>query len=104
MLHGKPLYVTVAQTKEDRRAQLQIQHAQIMTGLPGSPTAILHTGYPPVFYGGPPGVVPHLPPRQGLMYQPLGMRPGWRNGSFPPPTRPYQSMPFPMVGLLLVIC
>ncbi|CAN1307991.1 Polyadenylate-binding protein 7 [Linum perenne] len=79
MFHRKPLYVAIAQRKEDRQAQLQMQYAQRLVGLPGPSTAV--------------------PPRPGLMYPPLGIRPGWRANGFAPPTRP----PF-QPGQLAMVC
>ncbi|OVA17902.1 RNA recognition motif domain [Macleaya cordata] len=97
MFHRKPLYVAIAQRKEDRQAQLQLQYGQRITGLAGPSTAVIPAGYPPLYYT-PPGVVPQMPPRQGLMYQPLGLRPGWRANGFVPPTRPaFQPVPLPMM-------
>jgi len=98
MFHGKPLYVAIAQRKEDRQAQLQMKYAQRMATLAGSPPAVIPTGYPPLYYT-PPGVVTQIPARQGLMYQPYGVRPGWRPSGFIPPARPaFQPMPLPMVS------
>lgn len=97
MFHRKPLYVAIAQRKEDRQAQLQLQHGQRMAGLAGTSTAVIPAGYPPLYYS-PPGIVPQMHPRQGLMYQPLGMRPGWRANGFVPPRPPFQPAPIPMVG------
>ncbi|KAF8403181.1 hypothetical protein HHK36_011278 [Tetracentron sinense] len=97
MFHRKPLYVAIAQRKEDRQAQLQLQYVQRMRGLAGPSTAVIPAGYPSVYYA-PPGVVSQFPPRQGLMYQPLGLRPGWRANGFAPPTTPaFQPAPFPMI-------
>ncbi|KAJ4978883.1 hypothetical protein NE237_009663 [Protea cynaroides] len=97
MFHQKPLYVAIAQRKEDRQAHLQLQYAQRITGLAGPSTAVIPAGYRPLYYT-PPGVVSQIPPRQNLMYQPLGFRPGWRANGFAPPTRPaFQPMPLPMV-------
>ncbi|KAJ0982368.1 hypothetical protein J5N97_010623 [Dioscorea zingiberensis] len=93
MFHGKPLYVAIAQRKEDRKAQLQLQYAQRVAGLAGSPAAVIPSGYPPVYY--PSGVVPSMSPRQSLYYQPLGMRSGWRPNGFLPPRPVFQSMPAP---------
>ncbi|KAK2373603.1 polyadenylate-binding protein [Trifolium repens] len=42
MFHGKLLYVALAQRKEDRQAQLQLQYAQQIAGLAGPSTAIVH--------------------------------------------------------------
>ncbi|KAG9456829.1 hypothetical protein H6P81_001337 [Aristolochia fimbriata] len=99
MFHRKPLYVAIAQRKEDRRAQLQMQYAQRMAALAGPTTAVIPAGYPPLYYTPPPpGVVSQLPPRQGLMYQPLGLRPGWRANAFTTPARPtFQPMPLSVI-------
>ncbi|GAV82316.1 RRM_1 domain-containing protein/PABP domain-containing protein [Cephalotus follicularis] len=98
MFHRKPLYVAYAQRKEDRQAQLQLQYAQRMAGLAGPPATVIPGGYPPLYYSAPSGVVSQLPPRPGLMYQPLGLRPGWRPNGFALPARPaYQPAPFPII-------
>ncbi|XP_022766117.1 polyadenylate-binding protein 7-like [Durio zibethinus] len=98
MFHRKPLYVAIAQRKEDRQAQLQLQYAQRLAGLAGPSTAVLPGGYPPVYYTAPTGIVSQVPPRPGMMYQPLGLRPGWRANGFAPPTRPtFQPSSLPMV-------
>ncbi|MCL7051507.1 hypothetical protein MKW94_006754, partial [Papaver nudicaule] len=90
MCHGKPLYVAVAQTKEERRTQLQLQFSHKTAGLavPTSP-AVIPAGYPPLFYPMPPNMVP----LQGLMRQPMGLTPEWRTNRFLPPARPsFQSV------------
>ncbi|CAL1373038.1 unnamed protein product [Linum trigynum] len=98
MFHRKPLYVAIAQRKEDRQIQLQMQYAQRMVGLPGPSTAVMPGGYHPLYYTAPPGLVSQVPPRPGLMYQPMGIRPGWRPNAFVPPTRPtYQPGQLPMM-------
>ncbi|XVE96547.1 hypothetical protein REPUB_Repub02eG0232000 [Reevesia pubescens] len=98
MFHRKPLYVAIAQRKEDRQAQLQLQYAQRLAGLAGPSTAVLPGGYPPLYYTAPTGVVSQVPPRPGMMYQPLGLRPGWRANGFAPPTRPtFRPSSLPMV-------
>ncbi|KAE8661167.1 Polyadenylate-binding protein 7 [Hibiscus syriacus] len=98
MFHHKPLYVAIAQRKEDRQAHLQLQYAQRMAGLAGPSTAIFPGGYPPLYYTAPTGIVSQVPPRPGMMYQPLGLRPGWRANGFAPPTRPaFQPSSLPMV-------
>ncbi|KAE8681870.1 putative FKBP-type peptidyl-prolyl cis-trans isomerase 1 [Hibiscus syriacus] len=81
MFYRKPLYVAIAQRKEDRRAQLQLQYAHRMAELAGPSTAILPGGYPPLFYTSPTGIV-------SQMYQPLGLRTGWRGNGLAPPARP----------------
>lgn len=97
MFHGKPLYVAIAQRKEERQTQLQMQYAQRMTELAGTQTAVIPAGFPPLYYS-PTGVVPQIPPRQGLIYQPFGTRPGWRPSGFMPPARPtFQPMASSMI-------
>ncbi|KAG8479872.1 hypothetical protein CXB51_029596 [Gossypium anomalum] len=96
MFHRKPLYVAIAQRKEDRQAQLQLQYAQRMPGLAGPSTVVLPGGYPPLYYASPTGFVSQVPLRPGMMHQPLGLRPGWRANGFALPTRPvfqYSSLP-----------
>ncbi|KAI3706682.1 hypothetical protein L6452_24591 [Arctium lappa] len=90
MFHGKPLYVAIAQRKEERKAQLQIQYAQRMAGIAG-PSTIIPGGYPPLYYTTRPGIISQVPPRPGLMYQPMGIRPGWMPNTFAPPTRPAET-------------
>uniref|UniRef100_A0A1D1XFF2 Polyadenylate-binding protein n=1 Tax=Anthurium amnicola TaxID=1678845 RepID=A0A1D1XFF2_9ARAE len=95
IFHGKPLYVAIAQRKEERQAQLQLHYAQQMGGLAGSSSAVFHAGYPPVYYP-PPGVISQVPPRQGLMYRPVAMRPGWTpNGFIPFAKSGFQPMSLP---------
>ncbi|KAF3790487.1 Polyadenylate-binding protein 7 [Nymphaea thermarum] len=86
MYHGKPLYVAIAQKKEIRQAQLQLQYAQRVGEIAGSVRPVFPAGYSPLNYYAPPppGAVPPVPPRQTLVYQPLGLRPGWRPDAFPP--------------------
>lgn len=100
MLHRKPLYVAIAQRKEDRQAHLQLQYAQHMAGIEGSSANVIPGGYPSLYYTTPPGIVSQVPPRPGLMYQPLGLRTGWRANGFVPPTRPaFQVSPLPVVSI-----
>ncbi|KAJ0241834.1 RNA recognition motif domain-containing protein [Hirschfeldia incana] len=85
MIENKPLYVAVAQRKEDRRARLQAQFSQMRPmGMPPGVGPRMQM-YPPggpgigqqVFYGqGPPAMIPQQP---GFGYQQQlvpGMRPG----------------------------
>jgi len=75
MVVSKPLYVTLAQRKEDRRARLQAQLAQMRpVGMPPSVGPRVPM-YPPggpgigqqIFYGqGPPAIIPSQP---GFGYQ-----------------------------------
>ncbi|KAG0463524.1 hypothetical protein HPP92_019593 [Vanilla planifolia] len=95
IFHGKPLYVSIAQRKEERRAQLHLQFAHRMAGLAGSAPAAIPTGYPPVYFR-PSGFMPQVRPRQGGIYQSFGMRSGWeQSGSIPPSTPSFQTMPLP---------
>ncbi|KAI3683836.1 hypothetical protein L1987_84351 [Smallanthus sonchifolius] len=84
MFHRKPLYVAIAQRKEDRQAQLQIHYANCMPGFAG-PSSVIPGVYPPFYYTTPSGTISQVPQ---LMYQPMAMRPGWRANSFAPSTRP----------------
>ncbi|KAM7265555.1 hypothetical protein ACFE04_003238 [Oxalis oulophora] len=99
MFHRKPLYVAIAQRKEERQGQLQIQYAQRMAGLvAGQAAAVIPGAYPPLYYTAPTAVVSPVAPRPGLMYQSMGLRPGWRGNGFAPPPRPaYQPSPLPVI-------
>ncbi|CAI9783139.1 unnamed protein product [Fraxinus pennsylvanica] len=97
MLHRKPLYAAIAQRKEQRQAQLQLQYAHRIAGLVG-PSAVIPGGYPTLYYPSS-GVVSQVPAQPGLMYQPLGMRPGWRANGFADPSRPaFQTSPVPLIS------
>ncbi|KAL8540383.1 hypothetical protein ACS0TY_001839 [Phlomoides rotata] len=85
MIGGKPLYVAFAQRKEDRRARLQAQFAQLRPITMGPTVAPRMPMYPPggpglgqqIFYGQPPPAI--MPPQPGFGYQQQlvpGMRPG----------------------------
>ncbi|MCO5547128.1 hypothetical protein L7F22_000570 [Adiantum nelumboides] len=87
MVGSKPLYVAPAQTKEERRARLQVQFAHLHSpvgvgaGVSSSLPAF-HPGAPgmgqPMFYGQPPhGLMPPQPAGYGYQQQLLtGLRPG----------------------------
>ncbi|KAF5747850.1 polyadenylate-binding protein 7-like isoform X1 [Tripterygium wilfordii] len=62
MFHRKPLYVAIAQRKEDRQAQLQLRFAQRMAGLAGPSANVIPGTYPSLYYTAP-GVVSQVPPR-----------------------------------------
>lgn len=97
IFRGKPLYVAIAQRKEERQAKLRLLQAQRMGGLAAQASAPIPTGYPPL-YCSPPGVMPQIPPQQGLVYQPFGLRPGWQPSGFVSPSRPtFQPTPLPVV-------
>ncbi|KAL2229353.1 polyadenylate-binding protein 7 [Sesamum indicum] len=87
MLRRKPLYVAIAQRKEERHAKLQLLYAQRMAALAGQQSTVIPGGYSPLYYPAP-GVVSPIPAQPGLMYQPPGIRPGWRANSITNPTRP----------------
>ncbi|XP_009117286.2 polyadenylate-binding protein 4 isoform X1 [Brassica rapa] len=112
MVSGKPLYVSLAQRKEERRATLQAQFSQMRPAfVPGmSPSVPIFPGGgapgigQPMFYGqGPPLIIPH---QGGFGYPPQmvpGMRPGFfgpmmqqgpRPGDGPMRHQPQQPMPF----------
>ncbi|TKY46112.1 Polyadenylate-binding protein 3 [Spatholobus suberectus] len=87
MIGQKPLYVAVAQRKEDRKARLQAQFSQMQApgGIAPLPTGIpgYHPGAPrlapqQLYFGqGTPGLVPPQPAGYGFQQQLLpGMRPG----------------------------
>ncbi|XP_057782917.1 polyadenylate-binding protein 2-like [Salvia miltiorrhiza] len=84
MIASKPLYVALAQRKEDRRARLQAQFSQMrpITMAPTvAPRMPMYTGGPglgqQIFYGQAPPAM--IPPQPGFGYQQQlvpGMRPG----------------------------
>ena len=74
MFHGKPLYVAIAQRKEDRKAQLQLRFEQ--SSSKRVPSTMIQQGYP--FYYTPTVVSPH----QGFFHQPLGMNQMWQSNGF----------------------
>ncbi|CAA2973664.1 polyadenylate-binding 7 [Olea europaea subsp. europaea] len=77
MFHQKPLYVAIAQRKEERQAQLLLKFSQVMRGFAGQ-SAVIPGRYSSLYYPVP-GVSTQFAarPRPGMMYQPFGMRPGW---------------------------
>uniref|UniRef100_A0A7N0TVS6 Polyadenylate-binding protein n=1 Tax=Kalanchoe fedtschenkoi TaxID=63787 RepID=A0A7N0TVS6_KALFE len=87
MIISKPLYVAVAQRKEERRVRLQTQFSQMRPAVPPS-VAPRMPMYPPgpglgqhVFYGqGPPAMIP----QPGFGYQ-QQLVPGMRPGGAPVP-------------------
>ncbi|XP_027363185.1 polyadenylate-binding protein 7-like [Abrus precatorius] len=93
MFHRKPLYVAIAQRKEDRQTQLQLQYAPQPAGLAGPSTAVIHGGFSPYFYT---GVVSHIP-QSGLLYQPLGLRSGYSAHGFAPSAGSFQQSQVPIV-------
>ncbi|KAG7017404.1 Polyadenylate-binding protein 7, partial [Cucurbita argyrosperma subsp. argyrosperma] len=96
MFHGKPLYLAIAQRKVDRQMQLRNQFAQRMAAMLGQST-LFQGGCTPYYYPAP-GVVPQVPSRSGLTFQPLGMNPAWRANAFTSPARPaFQPTPVPII-------
>ncbi|MCD7468881.1 hypothetical protein HAX54_007427 [Datura stramonium] len=100
MFGQKPLYVAIAQRKEERQAQLLLKHAQGIAGLTLS-SAFLPGGYPPLYYPALGNL--QVSEQPGLLYQPLSMRHGWmmpnasqyrqnrgkKNGHMPVPDVPH---------------
>ncbi|KAK7345453.1 hypothetical protein VNO77_16057 [Canavalia gladiata] len=80
MFHRKPLYVAIAQRKEDRQTQLRLQYAQQLAG------------FQHYFYA---SVVPHMH-QSGMLYQPLGLRSGWKDNGFAPLTSSFQQSQIPI--------
>ncbi|KAK1265005.1 Polyadenylate-binding protein 5 [Acorus gramineus] len=88
MIGRKPLYVAVAQRKEERKARLQAQFAQlrapgamtlaIPSNVPGYHPGTPRLGPPQLYYGqGTPGLIPPQPAGYGFQQQLMpGIRPG----------------------------
>ncbi|PON96291.1 Polyadenylate binding protein [Trema orientale] len=97
MLGRKPLYVAVAQRKEERKARLQAHFAQVRapggmaplpSGIPGFHHASPRLGPQQLYFGqGIPGIMPPQPAGYGFQQQLL---PGMRPGVAPNFTVPYQ--------------
>lgn len=89
MFGQKPLYVAIAQRKEERQAQLQLKHAQGIAG-PAGASAFFSGGYPPVYYR----VLSDLqiPARPVLLDQPLCMGHNWMVNGFTNSIRPRYQM------------
>ncbi|KAL6339228.1 hypothetical protein AAG906_024379 [Vitis piasezkii] len=90
MVASKPLYVALAQRKEDRRARLQAQFSQMRPAAMAPSVGPRMSMYPPgapglgqqLFYGqGPPALIP---PQPGFGYQ-HQLVPGMRPGAAPMP-------------------
>ncbi|KOM34597.1 hypothetical protein LR48_Vigan02g074700 [Vigna angularis] len=92
MFHGKPLYIAFAQRKEDRKTQLKLHYAPQQARLNGSSAAVIPGGFSSYFY---PNVTSHML-QSGLLYQPLGLGPGWRTNDFTLPTRSFQQSQVPI--------
>ncbi|CAM8958235.1 unnamed protein product [Rhodiola kirilowii] len=94
MFHRKPLYVAIAQRKEERQAKLKMQYAQVSSGFVGHASPpVMSGGYSPIFF---PGVVAPYPPQTGLMYQPP--IPVFRGNAFVPTIRPaFQAPQLPTI-------
>ncbi|KAJ8532786.1 hypothetical protein K7X08_015675 [Anisodus acutangulus] len=85
MFGQKPLFVAIAQRKEERQAQLQLNHAQGIPELTGS-SAFFPGGYPSLYYRDLGDL--QLPARPGMLYQPLSMRHSWMVNGFTNSIRP----------------
>ena len=104
MAGTKPLYVALAQRKEDRRMRLQAQFAQRAVasgGMPGMPYGMPPPGVPPgaaMYYGQPPpGVMGPPQPQPGFGFQPI-MPPGPGRPMGPGGPMQYANMPMPQRG------
>jgi len=95
MFHHKPLYIAIAQRKEDRKTQLKLNYGPQQAGLDGPSTAVVRGGFPSYFY---PNVTSQML-QSGLLYQPLGLGSGWRANDFTPPTRSFQQSQVPIVSV-----
>ncbi|XVF59378.1 hypothetical protein PTKIN_Ptkin07bG0270900 [Pterospermum kingtungense] len=89
---SKPLYVALAQRKEERRARLQAQFSQMRPGPMGPPVGPRMPMYPPGtpglgFYGQ--GLPTMIPPQPGFGYQ-QQLVPGMRPNFFMPMVQPGQ--------------
>lgn len=86
MFGQKPLYVAIAQRKEERQSQLQLKHAQGIAGLTGSSSTFFPGGYPPLYYPALGDL--QISEQPGLLYQPLSTRHGWMVNGFTNSIRP----------------
>ncbi|XP_052149767.1 polyadenylate-binding protein 7 [Oryza glaberrima] len=82
MFYGKPLYVAIAQRKEERRAKLEQRFAELAT-MVGATSPVIPTGYPQFYFAHPSTHFPQSPGRQGFMYPPIGISQEWRHNMFP---------------------
>ncbi|XWS29802.1 hypothetical protein CRYUN_Cryun24cG0061700 [Craigia yunnanensis] len=95
MVVSKPLYVALAQRKEERRARLQAQFSQMRPGAMGPAVGPRMPMYPPgapglgqqLFYGQGPSAI--IPPQPGYGYQ-QQLVPGMRPNFFMPMVQPGQ--------------
>ncbi|KAI0503936.1 hypothetical protein KFK09_014882 [Dendrobium nobile] len=87
LFYGKPLYVAIAQRKEERQAQLLRQYSQRMAGVTGLDADVVPTSYPQVYYS-PSKVMKYFPSQQYLMYKSFGLRLGCQPSGFVHPSRP----------------
>ena len=92
MFSGKPLYVAIAQRKEDRKARLQQRFAEFAT-MPRAASPVIPTGYPHVYFAHPSTHFPQGPSRQGFMYPPMGIGQEWTQNVFSSPHIPQMHAP-----------
>ncbi|KAG8074467.1 hypothetical protein GUJ93_ZPchr0006g42375 [Zizania palustris] len=83
MFYGKPLYVAIAQRKEERRAKLEQRFAELAS-MVGAASPIIPTGYPHFYFAHPSTHLPQGPSSHGFMYPPMGLGQEWRH-MFPSP-------------------
>ncbi|CAN8316702.1 unnamed protein product [Cochlearia groenlandica] len=88
MLHGKPLYVAIAQRKEDRKMQLQVQFGKYVEATRGSSSLgpVMPGTYPSLHY---------TDLRSAMVYQSLA--PAWNptNNLINSSTPNFQAVPYP---------
>lgn len=94
MFHGKALYVAIAQRKEDRKLQLQVQFDKCV-GVGGSTASVsvIRGTYPPLYYANSQSA--------GMIYQPYP--PMWNSTNLYPsyPTSQVVTYP-PMVRIYMI--
>ncbi|KAL5217837.1 hypothetical protein ABZP36_018521 [Zizania latifolia] len=83
MFYGKPLYVAIAQRKEERRAKLEQRFAELAS-MVGAAGPIIPTGYPHFYFAHPSTHLPQGHSSHGFMYPPMGLGQEWRH-MFPSP-------------------
>lgn len=90
MFHEKPLYVAIAQRKEERMTYLRHIFSQRVERLLGSTVAGVNPSYPPLYYSH----ISQFHPGQEFLYPPFGLGP---NGFAPPLGPSIQQLVPPMI-------
>lgn len=88
MFHGKPLYVAIAQRKEDRKMQLQVQFGKrAEAGGSSSSASVIPGIYPPFYYAN---------PQSGMVYQSANLVPTWNSTNLINSSNPtFQALTYP---------